>query len=151
VIPPDGYGDWLTGPVARAAGLENDARVGDAAYCSFGFAPVTRTSSDALARLEVRLHEVIQSLELLEKAGTWMLSTPAGSSNASEATVALEMPRGEASIHVVLDQREVSAVHVSVPSSMHVDMLPVVAEGVELADSLVATASLDISPWELDR
>jgi len=151
VIPPDGYGDWLTGPVARAAGLENDARVADPAYRSFGFAPVTRTSSDALARLEVRLHEVIQSLDLLEKAGIWSLPTPAGSPNATEATAALEMPRGEASIHVVLDQREVSAVHVTVPSSMHVDMLPVVAEGVELADSLVATASLDISPWELDR
>ena len=151
VIPPDGYGDWLTGPVARAAGLEHDARVGDPAYGSFGFAPVTRSSSDALARLEVRLHEVIQSLDLLEKAVTWSLPTPSGSPNATEATAALEMPRGEASIHVVLDQGEVSAVDVSVPSSMHVDMLPVVAEGVELADSLVATASLDISPWELDR
>lgn len=151
VIPPDGYGDWLTGPVARAAGLENDARIADPAYRSFGFAPVTRTSSDALARLEVRLHEVMQSLDLLEKAGTWMLPTPAGSPDVTETTAALEMPRGEASIHVVLDRHEVSAVHVSVPSSMHVDMLPVVAEGVELADSLVATASLDISPWELDR
>lgn len=151
VIPPDGYGDWLTGPVARAAGRENDARSVDPVYRSFGFSPVTRTSSDALARLEVRLHEVIQSLDLLQNVGTWTLPTPVGRPAMTEATAALEMPRGEASIHVVLSGDDVSAVHVSVPSSMHVDMLPVVAEGVELADSLVSIASLDISPWEIDR
>lgn len=151
VIPADGYGDWLTGPVARAAALENDARVADPTYRSFGFAPVTRSSSDALARLEVRLHELIQSLDLLQHAGTWRLPTPIPGPDPAEMTAALEMPRGEASIRVTLDQGEVSAVQVSVPSSMHVDMTPVVAESVELADSLVAIASLDISPWELDQ
>lgn len=151
VIPANDYGDWLTGPVARAGGLESDVRMDDPAYHSFGFVPVTRDASDALARLEVRIHEVVQSLDLLKDAGTWILPAPSVSPNAAEARARLEMPRGEGSIQVVLNQREVGAVNVSAPSTMHVDMLPVVAEGIELADSLVSIASLDISPWEIDQ
>lgn len=151
IIPPDGYGDWLTGPVARASGWKHDARVDDATYRALGFAPVMRHTGDALARLEVRLGEIVQSLDLLQAAGSWTLPVPRVVSAAAEALATLEMPRGQASTHVVLTGDEVSAVHVTVPSTMHVDILPVVTESVELADSLVAIASLDISPWEIDQ
>lgn len=144
--------DRLTGPVARAAGHPVDARGDDSSYQQLGFNPITRSGSDALARLEVRLDETAQSLELIQAAGTFTLAAPRPArEGAPEAMTKLEVPRGEAMAHIVLDRSQVSAVHLMTPSSALVSAVPAVAEGAELADALVGIASLDISPWEIDQ
>ena len=56
------------GVVARASGVVEDARVGDPAYAALGFEPVLRLGGDACARMEVRLDEIGQSLELASRS-----------------------------------------------------------------------------------
>jgi hypothetical protein len=63
------------GPVARASGLAEDARLEDPAYRQLGFQPVVQGAGkpdgagDAAARWRQRLAEVLQSLDLAARAG----------------------------------------------------------------------------------
>lgn len=57
------------GPIARASGLAEDARLEDPAYRQLGFEPVVQTAGDAAARWRQRLAEVLQSLDLATRAG----------------------------------------------------------------------------------
>lgn len=57
------------GPVARAAGLEEDVRLDDPTYRGLGFAPVLRERGDASARWSIRIAEAAQSLDLAAQAG----------------------------------------------------------------------------------
>jgi hypothetical protein len=63
------------GPVARASGLAEDARLDDPAYGQLGFQPVVQDAGDggdggdAPARWRQRLAEVLQSLDLAARAG----------------------------------------------------------------------------------
>ena len=59
------------GPVARAAGVADDARLDEPAYLALGFEPVIQREShgDARARWRQRLAEVVQSLGLAARAG----------------------------------------------------------------------------------
>jgi Ni,Fe-hydrogenase III large subunit len=57
--------EGVSGPAARASGLDLDARSGDPTYQSLGFEPVRRPEGDAWARLLVRLAEVEQSVALV--------------------------------------------------------------------------------------
>lgn len=54
--------------VARAAGVAEDARIGDPAYQALGFEPVVREDGDAHARWRQRLAEAVQALELAGRA-----------------------------------------------------------------------------------
>ena len=56
------------GPVARAAGLSEDARKGDPAYQGLDFSVLTRVEGDAAAICTQRLAETIQSLQLAGRA-----------------------------------------------------------------------------------
>lgn len=56
------------GPVARAAGHERDARLGDPTYRDLGFAPAIRAEGDVRARWRVRIAETVASLELARRA-----------------------------------------------------------------------------------
>lgn len=56
------------GPVARAAGLAEDARLDDPAYAGLGFRVITQSRGDADARWLQRLDEAVQALELAAAA-----------------------------------------------------------------------------------
>lgn len=58
------------GPTARASGVEEDARLDDAAYLRLGFAPITQSAGDCLDRLLQMLDESEQALQLASKAGS---------------------------------------------------------------------------------
>jgi len=66
------------GPVARASGVSTDARFERpyAAYSRLGFEVVTRDDGDAMARFEVRLGEIVQSLQLLRQAAERLARIP---------------------------------------------------------------------------
>lgn len=106
----------LTGPVARAAGLDVDARREEPAYGRLGFRVTTRRDGDARARWEQRLDESVHALELAAAAG--------------DATVgpdeALEDPR---------------APHDVRPLIQH---LPHLLQGLEWGDAITTIASLDL-------
>lgn len=57
------------GPVARAAGLVEDARLEEPAYRQLGFEPVVHREGDARDRWRQRLLEAVQSLDLAARAG----------------------------------------------------------------------------------
>ncbi|MDQ6905965.1 MAG: hypothetical protein M3176_03965 [Chloroflexota bacterium] len=144
--------ETVQGPFARACGMTVDARRNDPAYRALGFAPVVHDGNDAWARLRVRLDELTQSMNLIRAVGTTVLPTPPAliaGSGAGTATV--ETPRGPAMLHLVLHDGQVETVHLDTPSARLVDLVPGMAEGRELADALVGIASLDLSPWEVDR
>lgn len=140
------------GPVARASGVATDARGTDPAYQALGFVPVLRDGGDVLARLQVRLAEISQSLNLVAAAGA-IATVPATISPDMSGTgiATVETPRGTATLHLEVDHGHVHAAHVQTPSAANSALVPPVAEGAEVADALVAIASLDLSPWEIDQ
>ena len=140
----------LLGPVARAAGINSDARSADAAYITQGFSPVCRQEGDAYARLQVRLEEISHSLALLQTADAIELpvfATVRGMSGGGEAVV--ETPRGQASLQLTLKQGQVTAIQLTTPSTHHLTLIPTLTEQLELGDALVTVGSLDLSPWEV--
>ena len=145
-------GSLPRGPVARAAGLPDDARADDPTYRRLGFAPVMRHGNDAWSRLDVRLAELGQSLDLILAVGAMsmperLLSTDVGGSGA--ATV--ETPRGAATLRLTVEGGVVRDVTLDTPSVHNRTLIKKAAEGREVADALVGVASLDLSPWEADR
>jgi Ni,Fe-hydrogenase III large subunit len=143
----------VRGPVARAAGIATDARLGDGWYQALGFAPVVREGGDALARFQVRLAEIAASLDLVLAADDDRGAAPdpalsAHLSGAGQATI--ETPRGEARLRIVVAHGTVTEARLESPSTALIRLVPDIAEGEEVADALVAVASLDLSPWEVE-
>jgi len=70
-LPADVARDFgVVGYVARAGGIARDVRADFpfAAYGDLGVAPIVESGGDVFARLQVRLREVRQSIELIERA-----------------------------------------------------------------------------------
>jgi hypothetical protein len=109
------------GPVARASGVERDARSLDPAYQRLGFAPLVLQEGDALARWRLRLAEAQQALALAQRAGG-SLTTSSGS---------VEGPGGP-----IGGDRSASAALVA--------LLPDLLVGMEWGDAVTTVVSLDI-------
>jgi len=142
--------DVMSGPVARAAGIARDARSDDPVYAELGFAALTQAGGDALARLTQRCGEILQSLELIARAGAIALPEPqdiGAASGAGEAVV--ETPRGPARLNLTLHKGAVTQAEIETPSALEIALIAPVAEGRELGDALTGIGSLDISPWEV--
>ncbi len=141
-----------SGPVTRASGRPVDGRADSPAYLALGFESIARERGDTHARLQTRLAEIHQSLDLIAVSATIGLTlpeVPAHLSGSGMATV--ETPRGAASLHLVAHHGEITEAHISTPSRALMDLVPIVTGQAELADALVSIASLDLSPWEIDR
>ena len=148
----------LSGPVARASGINNDARNGDPIYRELGFEPVSGIDGDVRARLQLRIDEISHSLALIEKAGITTdiaisacrvseIKNLAGLSGTGEAII--ETARGQARLQVSLDKGQVIDAQLETPSSQHLGLIEPLTEQQELGDALVAVGSLDLSPWEI--
>jgi hypothetical protein len=110
------------GPLARASGLIEDARLEDAAYRQIGFEPVTLEEGDAAARWRQRLAEAAQALRLAEAAGS-----------RSAGPGPIESPRGRIEPG-------------SPPSDLATALLPDLLVGMEWGDAVTTVLSLDPSP-----
>ena len=124
------------GPVARAAGLAEDARADDPAYQALGFEPVVQRSrggvgadGDARARWRQRLAEAVQGLELAGRAG----DRRAGGSGAP-----IEGARGR--VH--------AGARNGTPSAALLALLPDLLRGQEWGDAVTTVVSLDIGMRE---
>lgn len=67
-VTGDGAAAW-GGPVARAAGIADDARSRSSTYAALDFEPVTFASGDVRDRWRQRLGEVAQALDLAARSG----------------------------------------------------------------------------------
>lgn len=139
------------GPVARAAGRREDARLNEEGYRERAFDPVLEYDGDALARWRVRLGEIEQSLELIVKLGAIALPVlPDGLDDLSGSGRAeLETPRGRAGLDLTLERGRVTSAELDPPCRRHYALIPGLVEQQELGDALVAVGSLDLSPWEV--
>ena len=107
-----------------------------------------KTTADG--RLTARLDEISASLETVLAAPAILpprLELPEKASGHGHAR--LNTPRGEASLHVQLNAGKLEKAELTLPSARHLALVPEITEQRELADALIAVASLDLSPWEI--
>ncbi len=141
-----------TGPVARASGSREDARLEDPDYASLGFEPVVEEWGDALARYRVHLREIEESLRLAGEALGWAeaASVEAGPLPDGETAAVLEGPRGRASATLAAAAGRVEGFGLELPSRTNAAFLPGLLQGVSLSDAVAAVWSLDLSVEEMD-
>ncbi|HFE32513.1 MAG TPA: NADH-quinone oxidoreductase subunit D [Gammaproteobacteria bacterium] len=140
----------LHGPVARAAGIGDDARNRDGIFTMLGFTMATRKEGDVLARLQVRLDEMTHSLSLIEAAGAMAVPIPSPVGDVSANGMAVvETPRGPARLQLTLDKGQVTAAQLETPSTSHLGLVEALTAQQALGDALTAVVSLDLSPWEV--
>lgn len=143
-----------SGPVARSAGIQEDVRMHDKSYQDLSFSPTVYQQNNAWGRLQIRLAEINQSLQLLDKLNVKENATPFSAADYRELNgkgkAYIETPRGKAALEVNMQEGEVKHFHLSTASVSHAAFIPQICEGQELSDALLSIASLDISPWEVD-
>lgn len=141
---------WLDGapdgPVARAAGLGKDARLGDPAYDALGFSPVVGDGGDALARLRQRCAEIAQSLDLIARAGAVAAPAPLTVAD-GQGMATVETPRGPATLRLLAKDGLVETAVLTTPFDALAALVPAMVAQMELADALVAIGTLDLDPW----
>ena len=138
------------GPVARASARQDDARAGDPVYAALGFAIVTGTGGDALARLRQRCDEMAQSLDLIAGAGAIAIpASPDIGAVSGQGTAEIETPRGPARLDLTLKAGRITGVRITTPFAAQIGLIDGLAAQAELADALTAIGSLDLDPWEV--
>ncbi len=172
VIPPewiDHYG--ITGPNARAAGLARDVRRDQPylVYPELDFEPVTATESDVYARAELRLRDLLVTVDLLRQL---MARIPEAGEPGGDAPFMAELPnllhwripagetwhraectRGEYGYYLVSDGSAYPRrVNVRGPSYTHaVTLLERMLPGTNIADVAGLMVSLHTYPPEIER
>lgn len=140
----------LRGPVARAAGCREDARLVENAYRRLGFEPVLRSGGDAWDRLNVRLAEIEQSLDLIDAAGVLDAPIlPSVGDASGDGIAVIETPRGRVELRLTLARGRVTDARLDTACTRHLALVSDLVLERELGDALVAVGSLDISPWEV--
>jgi len=146
----------LVGPIARASGLDRDARkfAPYAAYDDFDFEVPTEHEGDGYARLRVLFREVRQSVSLIERAGD-LPSGPVTAPVELRAGTALgvvEAPLGAAFHWLRLDAAgTVTRYRPSPPSFANWHGFHLAAENFAFQDFPIILASFGLSNAENDR
>ena len=150
----------LTGPVARASGLDNDIRrvAPYDAYTDLALPePSDSTAGDTHARIAARLHEMRASRELAE---TLLDELPDGPLTqpfpdllpAGEAEISIEGPQGQETWRVQGDgSAGLAEVTITTGSQRNLAAVPLALEGNDLSDALLILASLDLCIACLDK
>ncbi len=136
----------LGGPVARASGVDADARSHDPLYRELGFVPAVCEDGDALARTLLRLDEAEASIALvrhaLERARQYAVP-PAPP--AAPTGVTLEGPRGPLHAQRMRHEWRLTAPGQQAALTAAADAVV----GLEWAAALVVLSSFDLSPWKV--
>ncbi|MDO4936068.1 MAG: nickel-dependent hydrogenase large subunit [Phascolarctobacterium sp.] len=147
------------GPVARASGLLEDYRLSQedaGVYLELGFKPVLEKSGDCYARVAVRLKELFQSLDIIERAldnlpEGEIFVRPMGFPSAGECFARMEQPRGEAIYYVKGNgTKNLERFKLRTPTNANIPALLHMLQGCDLADvpNLVLTIDPCISCTE---
>ncbi|MBF0569930.1 MAG: nickel-dependent hydrogenase large subunit [Candidatus Omnitrophica bacterium] len=137
------------GPMLRASGVSADIRMtGYATYGKLGFAPVVETAGDCYARCKVRIRELDQSLELIEKSVAQMTEGPieakvVGTPN-GDFFARAEQPRGEVIYYAKGNGTKfLQRMRVRTPTFANVPPLLTALAGCQLADVPVIVLTID--------
>jgi hypothetical protein len=131
----------LRGPLGRASGLLDDARVDDPLYRHLGFEPLVAAEGDALARTLLRAGEAVGALEIAGRALGEAAGGAAAYAPSVPASVVVEGPRGP--LRVGSGQLEAPGEAAALVAAGDVIV------GAEWAAALVGLASFDLSPWRV--
>ena len=160
----------ISGPVARASGVDHDLRR-DAPYAAYDRVEVqvpTRTAGDCLARYQVRMAEMRESIRIVRClvddipsgpiCGSKMVKLPGalkykGKTGFKSAYASIESPRGELGTFVIGEPKKASPWRCKIrPPSYHlVSILPYLSVGQNISDIVVVLGSLDPILGEVDR
>jgi len=155
----------VTGPVLRGSGVPFDVRraMPYDAYPELQFDVPSRRNGDALARFEVRMDEIVQSVRLVRQIVAGLPEGPifkrkplknpkATKLKAGEAYAAVESPRGELGYYLVADGgASPYRLKINAPSFSNLQVVPHVAPGSLLADVIATLGSLDPVLGDVDR
>lgn len=138
------------GPMLRASGVSYDVRkLGYAAYGDLDVEPVTEQEGDSFARCQVRLKEILQSLqlirELVDKIPEGPISVPVKGNPSGEYFMRIEQPRGEAIYYVKGNgTKNLDRFRLRTPTTSNIAPMVEMLKGCQLAD--VALLILTIDP-----
>jgi formate hydrogenlyase subunit 5 len=146
------------GPLARGSGLGTDARherpYGD--YRRLGLEVVTKEEGDAMARVNVRFGEIVESIRILRQAvdqlrrrdGALRCELPPSSGAAYGWT---EAPQGELVVWVEVDEGRVANVHIASPSLRNWALFDLAFPKDVLTDFAFIEHSFGLTPAGSDR
>jgi NADH-quinone oxidoreductase subunit D len=151
----------MSGPSLRASGVPYDVRRVDpySVYDKLEFQVATRTEGDCLARYLVRMQEIRESLNIVEKAmdmmpeGTEKVKTPLIlKPPTGEVYYHIESARGDLGVYLISDgSPKPFRLHWRAPSFINLATLPQMLRGWKVADAVAILGSLDIVLGEVDR
>jgi Ni,Fe-hydrogenase III large subunit len=142
----------LIGPVARAAGVDIDARRDHpyAAYDRVDFKVITAQDGDVWSRLLVRALEVFESIRILRQCLDKMPVGPLQAEISGELPVgriglsSVEAPRGESHHFVVTgENNRPRRWRVRAPTYQNLQGIPAMIRDQELADMTISLGSID--------
>lgn len=137
------------GPMARASGISVDMRtLGYAAYKHLQFEPITAEAGDSYARMEVRIGEVYQAIELIRQCVELIpegdvITKIKGNPN-GEHFIRLEQPRGEVIYYVKANGTSfLDRFRVRTPTFANVPALLETLKDCDLADVPILILTID--------
>jgi NADH-quinone oxidoreductase subunit D len=161
ILPFDAAGFGLSGPVLRGSGIRFDVRRHEpySGYDRYDFTIPIDDTGDSLGRYNVRMEEIVQSLNIIEQAINTIEEGPVRSKvpkilkpPEGEVAMAVETPRGQLVIHIVSDgTKKPYRVKFRVPSFANLSIFAKLARGQLLADALAILGSMDLVIPEIDR
>jgi NADH-quinone oxidoreductase subunit D len=161
IAPKQSIAFGLTGPIARASGVQWDLRVDQPymAYREIAVHAQVRQEGDCFARYQVRIEEIIESIRLCRVA---MENMPGGSI-CTRTPIELRPPRGETYFAIESSKGELGVYFISDggeypwraklrgPSFVNLQVLPEIIRGHKMGDAVAILGSLDIVLGEVDR
>jgi NADH-quinone oxidoreductase subunit D len=153
----------ISGPVARASGVEYDIRKVDkyGVYERFDFRVPVGEKGDVFDRFMIRILEMREAVKILEQA---LRDIPAGPFIAPEVKLRnfkvpagdgygrIEAPKGEFGFYLVSDGgAKPCRYHVRPPSFINLTVLEDMCLGQKVADAVIILGSIDIVLGEVDR
>jgi NADH-quinone oxidoreductase subunit D len=151
-----------TGPVIRGSGVAYDVRRAEpySAYSDFAFDIPQFPEGDSLARYNVRMEEIAQSLRIIEQA---VERLPAGPVMAEKVPRVLKLPagdycyaveaaRGRFMVRLVSDNKEIPyRLKLRTPCLSNLSLFEEASRGMLLPDALALMGSLDLVIPDIDR
>src|SRR6266536_3107758 len=161
IDPQQAIAYGLTGPMARASGINWDLRANRPAM-AYREIPVNvqvRQEGDCFARYRVRMQEIWESIRLCREALDKLPGGPIG----VRTPIALRPPRGETYFAIESSKGELGVYFISDgseypwraklrgPSFVNLQILPELLRGHKMSDVVAITGSLDLVLGEVDR
>ncbi len=161
ISPEQAVAYGVTGPIARASGVNYDLRVNNAygAYREVAVRPVIRYDGDAFGRYMVRLYEMKESIRLIREGMSKLPGGPICTRTPielrpprGETYFAVESSKGEQGIYLISDGSEYPyRAKIRGPSFVNLQIVPELMRGHKMGDVVAILGSIDLVLGEVDR